>query len=326
MFAGYRSPKSSPSQCLISIFKATNETLNFWTHFLPSVYFWYCLWALCRDDDLLADPYMAPMLAYMLFLGVFPLSSAVAHVFNCLSDEARHVCFFLDYAALSMFSLGAALAYKAYVFPESFITAQPGSLSAALFNWFLPISVVNAVVSLAISCESRFMMESAWKKLFRFGGYAAPYFFTSIPVFYRIFSVTNPTDLWHDPVLFLHLRQFVFGLAAALLYTTHLPERLSPGSFDIIGHSHQLFHVCTILGCNDQLAALSLDARRRRAALSSILPPRPMLCGVLMVGTGAVCVAILVHFVRRLYEEKRHGRPIGRCPSVLDLLHSKKLK
>ena len=37
-----------------------------------------------------------------------------------------------------------------------------------------------------------------------------------------------------------HTRQFVFAALGAFLYTTHLPERLSPGTFDIIGHSHQV--------------------------------------------------------------------------------------
>nr|KAG5692367.1 hypothetical protein BaRGS_007980 [Batillaria attramentaria] len=40
---GYRHPKSSAWQCILSLFDATNETLNFWTHFLPS---WYFLWVL----------------------------------------------------------------------------------------------------------------------------------------------------------------------------------------------------------------------------------------------------------------------------------------
>ena len=35
--------------------------------------------------------------------------------------QARHLCFFFDYAALSLYSLGVAIAYKAYLFPRELI-------------------------------------------------------------------------------------------------------------------------------------------------------------------------------------------------------------
>uniref|UniRef100_A0A8B9S5Z4 Uncharacterized protein n=1 Tax=Apteryx owenii TaxID=8824 RepID=A0A8B9S5Z4_APTOW len=35
---GYRHPRSSATDCLLSVFQMTNETLNIWTHFVPT---WY---------------------------------------------------------------------------------------------------------------------------------------------------------------------------------------------------------------------------------------------------------------------------------------------
>lgn len=32
------------------------------------------------------------------------------------------------------------------------------------------------------------------------------------------------------------------------IFVSRVPERLSPGSFDIFGHSHQLFHALAVLG------------------------------------------------------------------------------
>lgn len=34
---------------------------------------------------------------------------------------------------------------------------------------------------------------------------------------------------------------YAFG---AFVYTSRWPERISPGTFDIVGHSHQLWHCC----------------------------------------------------------------------------------
>ncbi|CAM9287142.1 unnamed protein product [Lampetra planeri] len=33
---GYRHPHSSATDCVLSLFQLTNETLNIWTHFLPT--------------------------------------------------------------------------------------------------------------------------------------------------------------------------------------------------------------------------------------------------------------------------------------------------
>ncbi|KAF9582785.1 hypothetical protein BGW38_010765, partial [Lunasporangiospora selenospora] len=39
---------------------------------------------------------------------------------------------------------------------------------------------------------------------------------------------------------------YVFG---ALLYASRIPERFFPGKLDHFGASHQIFHVCVLLGC-----------------------------------------------------------------------------
>ncbi|KAG8535860.1 hypothetical protein GDO81_027596 [Engystomops pustulosus] len=36
IMSGYRHPKSSALDCLLSSFQMTNETVNIWTHFLPT--------------------------------------------------------------------------------------------------------------------------------------------------------------------------------------------------------------------------------------------------------------------------------------------------
>lgn len=45
-----------------------------------------------------------------------------------------------------------------------------------------------------------------------------------------------------------YLAEALTLLTGVGLFVSRIPERLSPGSFDIWGHSHQLFHVCAVLG------------------------------------------------------------------------------
>lgn len=259
IISGYRHPKSTPFQCILSVFDATNETLNFWTHFLPS---WYFLWILRDLSDTLDfkhDSYTWPLLAYMFVCIIFPLASATAHTFNTMSDLARHICFFMDYGALSIFSLGVAIAYRAYCFPSDLRNTWFG-------HHYTDMALINSVICTIASCQTRFMPPSTLRKVMRLGAFAWPYCYDSIPILYRLF-LCNP----HECLLqsqFIHARQFVFALLAAFLYASHLPERLNPGRFDIIGHSHQLFHVCSILGTMDQMQAILYDMKARRAELS----------------------------------------------------------
>lgn len=55
--------------------------------------------------------------------------------------------------------------------------------------------------------------------------------------------------------------QFIAALLSALIYSFHIPERFSPGRFDIIGQSHQIFHLTAFTCTWSQFMALSLDMK-----------------------------------------------------------------
>lgn len=69
----------------------------------------YFLWRfsiLCSTLNFLADSYTWPLLVYMLLICVYPFTSSCAHTFSTMSPESRHICYFFDYGALSLYSLG----------------------------------------------------------------------------------------------------------------------------------------------------------------------------------------------------------------------------
>lgn len=65
-----------------------------------------------------------------------------------------------------------------------------------------------------------------------------------------------------------HVYHLLCALLTGFLFASHLPERLAPGRFDYIGHSHQLFHICAVLGTHFQLEAVLADMGSRRAWLA----------------------------------------------------------
>ncbi|KAL4228930.1 Progestin and adipoQ receptor member [Mactra antiquata] len=255
---GYRNPKSSPFQCLLSVFDATNETLNFWTHFLPSWYFMWIWRSLSETLDFKHDSYTWPLLGYMCMCCIYPLASSVAHTFNTMSDNARHICFFLDYSAISASAFATALAYRAYSFPSDLRHGKTGDV-------YLALALVNSCFCIIVSCYSRFMKVSSFQKMMRISSLGIPCLFTTVPLAYRlVLGSGQDADLTSS---YCHSLSLIFMLLSGFVYGTHLPERLLPGTFDIVGHSHQLFHVFVIFGTLTQMQGILYDMKERRDLL-----------------------------------------------------------
>ncbi|NWV30056.1 MPRGB protein, partial [Origma solitaria] len=255
---GYRPPRSSACACLLSLFQMNNETLNIWTHLVPA---WYFLWLfLARLRRGWPDPGLWPFLAFLGTCGLYPLASSAAHTFSAASGRARHLGYCCDYAALSLYSLGSALAYSAYVFPLEWV-------GSTFHEFYVPVAVFNTVVSTGLSCYSRFLEAERPRlsKASRTLAFVYPYIFDSIPLFYRLWQCLGQGC--SDGSIALHLRHSLCAFLTCFIFTSHLPESLAPGAFDFIGHSHQVFHVCGILGTHFQLEAISADMAERRGRL-----------------------------------------------------------
>lgn len=54
----------------------------------------------------------------------------------------------------------------------------------------------------------------------------------------------------------------------ALVNASKLPERLVPFYFDVIGHSHQIFHVVVFIATNYQMDALIQDCFLKKGAIN----------------------------------------------------------
>ncbi|KAM9405831.1 membrane progestin receptor delta-like isoform 1-T1 [Salvelinus alpinus] len=261
IISGYRHPQSSALDCILSSFQMTNETVNIWTHFLPT---WYFLWrfsVLCSTLNFLSESYTWPLLVYMLLICVYPFTSSCAHTFSTMSPEARHICYFFDYGALSLYSLGCAITYSSYVMPDCWVNSW-------LHQHFVPIAICNTLFCTSLSCYSRFleMQFPHRSKILRTGAFVFPFIFDNIPLFYRLLLCCGGSCC-HSEALPSHCYHLLFAFLTCFLFASHLPERLAPGRFDYFGHSHQLFHICAVVGTHFQMEAVLADMTSRRAWL-----------------------------------------------------------
>ncbi|KAM5256925.1 membrane progestin receptor delta isoform 1-T1 [Ctenodactylus gundi] len=266
--SGYRRPTSSALDCVLSSFQMTNETVNIWTHFLPTWYFLWRLLALAGGPGFLAEPRHWPLLVFLLLACLYPFASCCAHTFSSMSPRARHICYFLDYGALSLYGLGCAFSYAAYSMPASWLHGR-------LRQLFVPTAALNSFLCTGLSCYSRFLeLESPWRsKVLRTAAFAYPFLFDNLPLFYRLGLCWGRTrSCGQETLSASHSHHLLCALLAGFLFASHLPERLAPGCFDYLGHSHQLFHICAVLGTHFQLEAVLADMGSHRAWLATQEP------------------------------------------------------
>ncbi|KAM4861587.1 membrane progestin receptor delta isoform 2-T2 [Thomomys bottae] len=302
IMSGYRRPTSSALDCVLSIFQMTNETVNIWTHFLPTWYFLWRLLALAGVPGFCAEPYHWPLLVFLLPACLYPFASCCAHTFSSMSPRARHICYFLDYGALSLYSLGepaaagggrraaggggaegavpeasaAARLSAGCAFPYAAYSTPASWLHSRLHRLFVPAAALNSFLCTGLSCYSRFLeLESpGLSKALRTAAFAYPFLFDNLPLFYRLGQCWGRgRSCGQETLSPSHSYHLLCALLTGFLFASHLPERLAPGRFDYIGHSHQLFHICAVLGTHFQLEAVLADMGSRRAWLASQEPP-----------------------------------------------------
>lgn len=258
IISGYRHPRSTALDCVLSSFQMTNETMNIWTHFLPTWYFVWRLTLLISSLNFLTDSYTWPLLVYMLIICVYPFTSSCAHTFSAMSTESYHICYFFDYGALSLFSLGCAISYGYYVFPDSWVNSW-------LHRHFVTVGVANTLFCTSLSCYSRFveLQFPQRSKVLRTAAFVVPFIFDSVPLVYRILLCCGG-GCSHSDALSSHSYHLLFAFLTCFLFTSHLPERLAPGRFDYFGHSHQLFHISAVVGTHFQMEGVIEDMISRR--------------------------------------------------------------
>ncbi|XP_062439529.1 membrane progestin receptor gamma isoform X3 [Rhea pennata] len=225
-----------------------------------------------------------------------------------MSSRARHICYFFDYAALGTYSLGSALAYSAYIFPKEWV-------NGTFHCCYVPVAVFNAVVSISLSCYSRFLEveRPRLSKASRTLAFAYPYLFDSIPLFYRFYLCA--VESCTEAVIVVHYKHTALAFLTCFVFASHLPERLAPGHFDYIGHSHQVFHVCGIIGTHFQMEAIRMDMTERHDWLlaTSTLPSALQtlglmgICIAISLAVIGLCSVSLSFMPEPLQTEKLHG-------------------
>ncbi|EPX74697.1 hemolysin-III family protein [Schizosaccharomyces octosporus yFS286] len=233
---GYRFYPSK-RRCIRSMLALHNETFNIWTHLIAFLGF------------LMVTSYFYPLSTSWISSSV---SNRIVRVFflvcamKCLACSVTWHTF----SSLSKYEHMRRAACMDYVGISALIAASIIAVEFHAFKCHSMFRVLYIAVTGSLGCIGIYMPWKEWFndynyrsfKIFFFVGLACSGFLPLLTMCY--IQGTSSTLIYLKPV-FMSIFSYIIGV---IFYALHIPEKLNPGIFDIVGNSHQLWHIAIIIG------------------------------------------------------------------------------
>ncbi|KAF2457764.1 adipor-like receptor [Lineolata rhizophorae] len=178
--------------------------------------------------------------------------SATFHTISNHSERVARVGNALDYLGI------VALIWGSFV--PSIYYGYGGEVGWIRFYWTM-ITTIGAGCAL-VSLHPSFRTPSL--RPFRAAMFVAMGLSAIVPVLHGL-SLFGPAELARRIALPWLVLQGALYILGAAVYAARVPERLSPGRFDVVGSSHQIFHVLVVAAAGAHLVGLvkAFDYRHR---------------------------------------------------------------
>lgn len=242
----YRPELSDTWTCIKTLFRVHCETGNIWTHLIGalvflSLFFHYLL----KDNIEFVSPLEEKSIGLIFFCCAFMcLSFSTSfHLFGCHSFNVCLLCGRLDYAGIAVLITGSYLPWVYYNFYCESTTK---------------LAYMSIIICFGIMCACISFAKSFQRPEYRvFRGLLFTCFgFTGlVPLFHALYANGLEASISQGQIHWLVIMGVVYGSGAAF-FITRFPECVWPGKFDILLHSHQIFHVCVLVAALAQAYAL----------------------------------------------------------------------
>jgi adiponectin receptor len=233
---GYRTGMTV-RQALGSIFAIHNETGNIHTHLWGCVLFLVLLVA-AQVELAEAGRGAVDRLLFFFFLAGVALCFFLSTTFHVLlgTTERLFIVFSrLDYTGIACYIAGSGAPILHYFFSP----CAPKSL----IGYSVAFALLFVVVVLATNSSSFEQPKFRTIRALLFTSFAL---LGVVPIVH-FFSMYGAPPGVRGCLGWIAAEAFVF-LTGAYIYASRFPERRAAGKFDIIGHSHQIFHLAVVIG------------------------------------------------------------------------------
>ncbi|KAI1820720.1 mPR-like GPCR protein [Xylaria intraflava] len=236
---GYRPISRSTVACLRSWGFLHNETLNIYTHLIPAAVALFVgeAWLLSylRQRYVNADASDYIIFAFLLFAAAVCLGiSSAYHTLMSHSQEveARWLC--LDFVGIIVLIVGS--------FVSGIYVGFWCEWTERKIYWSMTASL--AAVSILIMVTPYFQ-GPRWRT-FRLLVFVVTGLSGLAPIIHGI-HMFGFAQMARQSGLPYYLAEGALFLIGAATYASRFPERVKPGTFDIFGSSHQIFHVLVVV-------------------------------------------------------------------------------
>ncbi|ORZ38244.1 hemolysin-III related-domain-containing protein [Catenaria anguillulae PL171] len=226
-------------QAWVSLTALHNETGNIWTHLVPiPVFFYFTFFCTSLFSPLWPDRLVLAL--YLLSAIKCFACSSMFHACYCINHAVYMQFGCLDYQGISVLISGGAVA----------LTYAAMYAAAPQYAWIKLLAMAGAAgISLVGIVGPKFpIWHTAVFRARRTAIYvSAGLLGTVTPIAWLVFvdgGVPTYANLWWGTNGWkVVVAALVFGVS---VYVGKLPERWWPGAFDLVGHSHQWWHVAVV--------------------------------------------------------------------------------
>ncbi|KAK1338317.1 hypothetical protein QTO34_001432 [Cnephaeus nilssonii] len=255
---GYRPTGHRWRYYFLSLFQKHNEVVNVWTHLLAALAVLLAILGLCRSRGLALGlcQHPAPAPLRPVLHHVPPVQRA-GPLLQSQSELSHYTFYFVDYVGVSIYQYGSALVHFFYTSDQAWYEH--------FWLFFLPAAAFCGWLSCAGCCYAKYRYQKPYpimKKVCQVVPSGLAFILDISPVAHRV-ALCHLAGC-QEQAAWYHTLQILFFLVSAYFFSCPVPEKYFPGSCDIVGHGHQLFHVFLSICTLSQLEAILLDYQGRQ--------------------------------------------------------------
>jgi adiponectin receptor len=244
--SSHRPPMNSFIGCFKSMFRMHTETWNIWTHLIGFSFFLVLVGGIYIFGDYITYwfedvqirnlPWDEQFMLMFFFAGAMAclLCSTLFHMFANHSEGVFHLFIRLDYSGIAFLITGSSVPAYYYGF---YCTTISG---------FTHISILLVLCAMSVMVSMRRKFSTPKYRPLRFAVFVLFGLYGVVPALHILLreGYTQACTAYAPWSLGAMGAVYIIG---AVLYVLRIPERFSPGRFDIWASSHQLFHICVIM-------------------------------------------------------------------------------
>lgn len=223
ILSGYRRSQTNKLNCLISVFNIHNETINIWTHTVSLIYFVYILINNYYNDIIIKLYEIVSIICFIM--------STCYHIYMPMSHKNYLLLLKLDLFSIILYIVTTNILIFYYWF-----WCYKKLINIYMFFSGLYLGL-GIILLLKIDIIKKYNFILAYYSIYNLG------------IIISYIHIYNITDGDVDKIIkYKFTEPIKYFFTGFIIYTTKIPERLFPNKFDILGNSHQLWHVFSSIG------------------------------------------------------------------------------